>query len=56
MRLKITGYVDVADLPDGWHDPAHKSGLTEAAYDEAMDVLISGPLGMQDIDIEAVPE
>lgn len=51
-RLKITGYVDTEDLAADMLDESAKSGLTEAGYDEAMDYLISGPLGMHDVDIE----
>jgi hypothetical protein len=52
-RIKVTGYVDPADLPEGWLDEAAASGLTEEAYDQAQGYLISGPLGMHDIDITA---
>lgn len=52
MRIKVTGYLDSEDLPEEWIDEDSKAGLTEEAYDQAMDILISGQLGMHDVDIE----
>lgn len=55
-KLKVTGYVDSADLPAEWVDDEAQSGLSEEGYDAAMDSLISGPLGMHDVDIERAAE
>lgn len=52
-RLKITGYIDTDDLPsDDMVDDTAESGLSEEGYEEAMSYLISGPLGMHDVEIE----
>jgi hypothetical protein len=49
MRLKITGYIDYADIPEGKKDPSHPSGVTADYWDSDLTFTDIGDL--EDIDI-----
>lgn len=49
MRIKVTGYIDPSTLPDGFFDPDHETGLTDAGYAR----LMTESLYLEDREFEA---